>query len=397
MKLRIFLFMILFALTGYVTNAQSTGASSANADLEKVAAELVNNCAGITEGEIVMVSGGVKDMELLENIAVNVRKKGAFPLITVNSDRLTRKMYTEVPEKYDSQAPELGMHIVKFITAQIAVSAGETPDLLADIPPERFKTRNEAGKPIRDYIEQNPIKMVALGNGMYPTQANADEFGISLDQLTEIFWSGVNVDYEKLSATGKKLESQLANGNELEITNKNGTSLKVKVNDCPTFCSDGIIGEEDIKKGHAGYSVYLPAGEVYLAPVSGTANGKVVVDHLTVMGKTVEGLVMEFKNGKMVSMDAKTNLELLKKYYKTDEKGMDEFSLIDFGINPNVVIPEGSKLLAWMPAGMVTVGVGNNTWAGGSNDASNGLNFFIPGSTVKLDGKTLIDNGKLKL
>jgi aminopeptidase len=397
MKSKFFLFMILMALTGYVANAQSTGVSTANADLEKVAAELVNNCAGISEGDIVMVSGGVKDMELLENIAVNVRKKGAFPLLTVNSDRLTRKMFTEVPEKYDSQAPKLGMHMVKFITAQIEVSAGETSDLLSDIPPERFKTRSDANRELRDYVEKNPIKMVALGNGMYPTKANADEFGISLEQLTEIFWSGVNVDYEKLSATGKKLESQLAKGNELEITNKNGTSLKVKVQGSQTFCSDGIIGEEDIKKGSAGYSVYLPAGEVYLAPVAGTANGKVVVDNYTIMGKPVEGLVMEFKNGKLVSMDAKTNLDLLKKYYKTDEKGMDEFSVIDFGINPNVVIPEGSKLLTWMPAGMVTVGVGNNIWAGGSNDASTGFSFFIPGSTVKLDGKTLVDNGNLKL
>lgn len=397
MKTKFFLLLVLIAFVMYSTQAQKPAVSPAKVDLEKIASQLVNNCAGISEGDIVMVSGGVKDLELLENIAVDVRKKGAFPLLTIDSDRLTRKMFTEVPEKYDSQAPKLGMHMVKFINATINVSSNETPDLLADIPPERFKTRNEASKELREYVEKNPMRSVALGNGMYPTKANAEEFGISLDELTNIFWSGINIDYNQLSADGKKLEAILAAGNELEITNPNGTSLKVKIKNCPTFCSDGMITQEDMKKGMAGYSVYLPAGEVYLAPVAGTANGKVVVDNFSMMGKQIEGLVLEFKNGKLVSMDAKTNIDVLKKYYKTDEKGLDEFSVVDFGINPNVVVPKGSKLLNWVPAGMITVGIGNNQWAGGTNDADNGLSFFVPGSTVKLDGKTLVDNGKLKL
>jgi hypothetical protein len=46
---------------------------------------------------------------------------------------------------------------------------------------------------------------------------------------------------------------------------------------------------------------------------------------------------------------------------------------------------------------MVTVGTGNNTWAGGDNKVSYGLTTFLPGSTVTLDGKTIVENGVLKL
>jgi hypothetical protein len=46
---------------------------------------------------------------------------------------------------------------------------------------------------------------------------------------------------------------------------------------------------------------------------------------------------------------------------------------------------------------MVTVGVGNNTWAGGDNKVSNEIVNYLPGSTVTLDGKTVVDNGTLKL
>ncbi len=40
---------------------------------------------------------------VLENIAVHVRKVGAFPLIDIGSDRLTKRMFFDVPEKYDAQ------------------------------------------------------------------------------------------------------------------------------------------------------------------------------------------------------------------------------------------------------------------------------------------------------
>jgi hypothetical protein len=49
-----------------------------------------------------------------------------------------------------------------------------------------------------------------------------------------------------------------------------------------------------------------------------------------------------------------------------------------------------------MPAGMVTVGIGNNVWAGGDNNNAFGFPFFLPGSTVKVDGNVLVENGVFK-
>ena len=70
---------------------------------------------------------------------------------------------------------------------------------------------------------------------------------------------------------------------------------------------------------------------------------------------------------------------------------------MDVGINPNVRIPEKSKLLAYMPAGMISVWTGNDTWAGGDNNAAFGLAGFLPKSTVKVDGRVIVENGSLKL
>jgi len=77
--------------------------------------------------------------------------------------------------------------------------------------------------------------------------------------------------------------------------------------------------------------------------------------------------------------------------------GKEDFALIDIGINPDIRILPDSKMTSWIPAGMVTVGIGNNTWAGGENNISYGLFGHIAGTTVKADGKTLVAEGKLGL
>jgi aminopeptidase len=60
-------------------------------------------------------------------------------------------------------------------------------------------------------------------------------------------------------------------------------------------------------------------------------------------------------------------------------------------------LPANSTVGTWVPAGTVTVGTGVNTWAGGDNSVPYGLTVYLPGSTVMLDGKAIVENGVLKL
>lgn len=397
MKTKLLLLVSLFLFVFLGSPQAQDRVKEVEVDLDKLASNLVAQCADIQEGEIVMISGSVRDIELLENIVVHVRKKGAFPLLTVNSDRMTRKIYTEVPVKYDSQLSDLNYKLVDMMDTQISISSSETPGLLADISPERFAAMNKANKPISDLYLSKTIKSVNLGNGLYPTKAKAAQFNMTVEQLNEIFWEGIDIDYDVLVKTGGKLKAVIDNGELLEITNKNGTNFTVSIANKRSFISDGIISGEDLKNGTAGTSVYLPAGEVYTTPVKKTASGKIVVDDFFFMGENIKNLELRFEAGKLTSMDAKSGLKKLKAYYNAQEKGIDEFSVIDFGINTNVEAPLGSNLLSYIPAGMITVGIGGNIWAGGDNDISAGLNFFLPGCTVKVDGKTIIDKGKLVL
>jgi aminopeptidase len=392
------IFTVLFFVMGifFIADAQTKSTKSAAVDYESLAQKLVNQCGNIHEGEIVLISGGVDDLELLEDIAVNVRKLGAFPLLTIGSDRMTRRMYTDVPTKFDTQTPELSLKLLSFVTTMINVDYGQAPGLLADIEPERFVTLGKTNEPVSELVMKRNIKGVSLGNGLYPTDAQAKQFGLTKAELSDIFWKGVNTDYTKLEATGNKLKATLSAGKEVQITNANGTDLKLRIENRQVLASDGSLSADDLKKGYAASQVYLPAGEVFVSPVAGSAEGKVVVDRLFYQDKEILGITLTFLEGKLTSMTAKSGIESLKAMYDAAGSGKDEFAYIDLGINPDVKIKPGSKLIAWMPTGMVTVGIGNNVWAGGDNNNPFGFPFFLPGSTVKVDGKVLVENGMLK-
>lgn len=367
-------------------------------DLEQLAERLVNQSAGVREGEVVLITGGVQDVELLENIAVHVRKVGGFPLIDIGSDRLAKRMYTDVPEKYDTQAPALGLKLAEMLNVVISVDTSLSEGLFADADPKRLAARAKAGQPVTEAFERRNVRTVEVGNGLYPTAWRAQRYGFNEDELAKTFWEGVNIDYSSLQTRGAQVRAVLAAGNELHITSPGGTDLRLRVGGRPFLVSDGIISEEDKGKGAAAVQVYLPAGEVFAAPVEGTAEGKVVVAKQFFEGKEVQNLTLTFAAGKLTSLAGSgPGFELLKARYDAAGEGKDAFAVVDFGINPNVRLPPSSGLATWVPAGTVTVGFGTNVWAGGTNRSTFAYYVSLPGTNVTLDGKPIIEAGQLKI
>jgi len=366
-------------------------------DSDALAQKLVTQSAGVHEGDIVLITGGARSLGLLEDIAVHVRKVGGFPLVQINSERMIRRMYDDVPTKYDSQPPSLDTRLADLVTAVISVDFVENQGFLASVPPERIAARAKSSESVPKLWQDKGIRQVNLGNGLYPSAQNARNFGVSEEQLAKSFWDGVNINYSELSTTGERARKVLAAGKEIRITSPRGTDLKMRIEGRPVFVSDGVISPEETKRGGAANLVWLPAGEVYLAPIPGTAEGKVVPEDDFYQGKEIKGMTVTFRAGKMSSMSAKSGLEAFKALYDASGPGKENFAFIDFGINPSIRLPEGSRMVNFVPSGMVTVGIGNNLWAGGDNGVPFGWSAFLSKCTVKVDGKVLVENGVLKL
>ena len=372
----------------------STPTTSKPAEYRSAAEKVVAQSAGVKEGDLVLISGSDEDLPLLEDIAVEVRKRGANPLVTVASQQLGRRLYDEVPAKYDSRVPEMDMKLVGMIDVFIGTEFGEGRTFKG-VPAERMVARGKAAAPVAALARKRGVRSVYLGNGLYPSAERAEQFGVSRDQLSGLMYQGIDADYDALKSTGEQVSKVLAGGKELRITNPNGTDFRVGISGRPITVSDGIISADDRKKGGAATSVWLPAGEVFLTPVPGTANGVVVTDEDYLQGQRIEGLRLQFKDGRLTSMTAKAGLEPLKALYDAAGPGKDVLGVVDIGINPGVKAPEGKALRVWSQAGTVTVGVGNNTWAGGDNQVQFAAFGSSPKSTVTVDGKPLVQDGKL--
>lgn len=371
-----------------------SSAPAPNRDHRSVAEKVVSQSAGVKQGDLVLIFGSDEDLPLVEDIAVEVRKRGASPLVSVGSNGLTRRLYDEVPAKFDSQTPAMMMQLGGIVDVIIMTEAGEGRTLQG-VAPERIAARGKAFAPVTELMRKRGVRSVALGNGLYPSAERAERFGISREALADMMYGGVDADYEALQASGQQVRKVLAAGKELRITNPNGTDFKVGISGRPIMVNDGIISAEDRKKGGAATSVWLPAGEVYLTPVPGTGEGTVVADQFFFQGKPIEALRLVFKAGKLTSMTAKDGLEPLQAAYDAAGPGKDVLGAIDIGINPGIKSPERSPVHVWGKAGTVTVTVGSNTWAGGDNQVSFSLDAYSPGSTLTVDGRPLVQDGRL--
>ena len=381
------------------TTPATAPASAAPTDLEQLAQRLVTQSAAVKEGDLVMITGRPHDAELLENIAVQVRKVGGFPMIEYSSDRLAKRLFFDVPDKYDSQVSGWGRQLADSADVVISLGNNLTEDLFEGADPKRLAARAKAGESIGQAMMKNNVRSVEIGNNLYPTGWRATRLGMAEEELGRMFWNAVNMDYTDLQARGAQVKAALAGGNEVRITHSNGTDLKLQIKGRPVLVSDGAISADDIKAGGAAVAVYLPAGEVYTTPVPGTAEGKLVDSRSFYRGQQIDNLTLTVAGGKVTAISgAGPGYAGFKAEYDavTDPR-KDLFGYVDLGINANVQLPATSQVGNWVPAGTVTLGTGSNVWAGGDNSVPYGINVFLPGSTVTLDGKPIVEGGALKL
>ncbi len=379
------------------TARASEGATAAPApadDFRSIAAKVVGQSANVQENEVVELFGSAEDLPLLNELSIEVRKRGAHPLVLVGDGKTARRMLDEVPAKYDTQEPKAMLGLVKMIDVVINTEFNEGRTFKG-VAPERQAAQAKTFQPVFRAMQQRGVRAVSLGNGLYPSAERAEHFGVSRDELAKIMYGGVDTDYEQLARTGEDLRSALAGGKELRITAPSGTDLRVPVAGRPVHLADGVVSAEDRKRGGTALSVWLPAGEVYFVPRAGGAEGVVVADRYYHEGDRVDGLRLEVKAGKVVAMSARSGIEGLQKRYQAAGTGRDVVGVIDFGINPSIQVPEGGAVNVWSKAGAVTVGVGNNLWAGGDNANDFGIAADVRNATVTLDGKELVKDGKL--
>ncbi len=220
----------------------------------------------------------------------------------------------------------------------------------------------------------------------------ASEHGVRIATLPGITEDMMNrcidIDYDSLKRRTEKISKILDEGKSVKITTTMGTNLNFSIEDRKSFGDDSGVYD---KKGAFGN---LPAGESYVAPVEGTAQGVYVVDasHAGI-GKLKEPVKITVKDGFAVDFEGNKSDKLKG---LIDKVGKDGGNVAEFGIGTNdKAIINGNVLEDEKVFGTCHIALGNNTGFGGNVDVPLHLDGVIKKPDIFIDEKKIMEDGKL--
>ena len=359
---------------------------------DAIADSMVNESLAIRPGEMVVISGNPSEIDLMAALQVAVSKAGGQSMLSLNIPEANKRAAMEMPLEHMAQLPTQNLLIAKMTDVFINVGSVQDPDLFADVPEERLAAFRKSNVPLTRAFNNMRFRSASLGQtGGIPTAAYAESVGADPDELQEIFWEAIAVSPGDLAPTATKLTSLMTSGAEIRVTSKAGTDLVLKFDDRPARINAGRTADVQVPSGPT--NVWLPAGEAYNC-VHG-ASGTLVVPWTSFRGMAIENLKLTFKDGAVTNMSADSNQAMLEEYFDASSATLKNASLIDIGLNPHSRTPKGTNYFSWEMGGMLTVNLGNNSWAGCDNDSDAALSLHVPGTTVSIGGKTVVRNGQL--
>lgn len=190
-------------------------------------------------------------------------------------------------------------------------------------------------------------------------------------------------DYREVEKITKKVAGILNRGSRVRIMSKAGTDLTFDIAGRKAKADTGII----MRRGDFGN---LPAGEAFIAPVEGSGQGRAVIDGL-ISSCRHRRTYITFVDGMAVKVEG--NDELLKILSKA---GKNARNLAEFGIGTNRMARfSGSVLEEEKILGTCHIALGDNSTFGGNVRAGIHIDCIMLRPTVEIDGKRILENGRL--
>ena len=282
---------------------------------------------GIKEGDVVQVAVPDIATPLALELQNAVLKAGGHPLVKIIPSNFDRDFYTYASDAQLAFFPkDYLQEKARLLDHSISIIADINPTELADIDPKRIMNSREAKYPFREWLfAKEHRKEFSWTIGLWGTQAKADIVGLSLEKYWEQIIHACYLDsqdpiseWKKLTTLQKNIKNKL---NALEIT-----YLKMQGADMDLTVA---IGTERAWKTGSGCNI--PSFEHFTSPDwRGTEGWIKFSQPLYRYGTIIEGIELEFKNGRVSKASAKKGEKTLKDMLATKNADkLGEFSLTD--------------------------------------------------------------------
>jgi leucyl aminopeptidase (aminopeptidase T) len=213
--------------------------------------------------------------------------------------------------------------------------------------------------------------------------------GATLPGITEeAMKRSLKADYKSIEARTKKISPIVSGASEARVTTALGTDITMSLEGRACHEDHGIVRSP-------GEFTNLPAGEAYLAPLEGTARGKIVVDGSAAgVGIVKHPITLVVEGGYATEITGGAEAEKLNEVIA--KFGKDGRNIAELGIGTNdKAILTGLVLEDEKVMGTVHIAIGDNASMGGKVSVPSHLDLVIKSPTLLLDGKVIIKDGDL--
>jgi aminopeptidase len=302
---------------------------------------------------------------------------------------------TEVGEAFATGALALGLWTRLVILETSKEPRTEIPERLQEIltqKPDIYINLLQGNR------EETPFRIKLIKTETHNQKARLGHCpGVTLDMLTEGALALTSEEHKSMQGHAERLIHALEDTVTVQICNPKGTNLTLSTQN-RKFFTDTKLDWKTMKW------INLPTGEVIVAPVEDSLNGKLVCNMAVGgIGKLRKPVEVTAKNGRVetVLSQDKDHLRRIEETFATDDWS-DVVGEFAFGINPKARFVqeflEAEKIL-----GTVHVAFGENTdMPGGKNPSKNHMDLLISDPTVKItkeDGETvtMLEKGRFQV
>lgn len=246
---------------------------------------------------------------------------------------------------------------------------------------------------VADALLNNDVAILITSTSLTHTRARkaAGDKGVRIASLPgfteEMLKAPMMVDYDKMTAFSQKVAKLLTAAKKARITTKAGADLSMSLegrageDDCGIYDTPGAFGN-------------LPAGEAYIAPLEGTANGSLVYDaSMGGVGLLKEPIRVTVKDGWAVKVEGGEEAQRLQAIL--DKAGKNGTNIAELGIGTNEgARVTGSVLEDEKVLGTVHIALGDNANFGGKVDADCHLDGILSAPNLYLDDELVMKDGQ---
>lgn len=356
--------------------------------IEQYATLLVDTCVDVQPGWEVMLISTPIARPLLEELARQIGRKGAYVYQRLDFTGATGggvgAWIETAPDELLEQLPPIDRHAIENIDCIIAVSAPENTRATSAIPTPRMAALNRAYRPAMERVVGGNLPWVGC---QFPCPALAQEAGMGLREFEDFLYGACLIDWDAERARMQVVKDRLDAANEIRIVGA-ATDL--------TLSLEGREGKIDAGGAN------IPGGEVFYSPVETSATGEIAFSEFPAVydGRELTNIRFRFEDGVVVEASADREQDFLNEVLDTDE-GARRLGELGFGCNPGITRHMKNTLFDEKINGTVHLALGNGfEFLGGTNESNvhwDIVKDLRQGGRIYADGELVLEDGDWRI